>query len=86
MKVYNSDIICHLCQDSTTNKYQALQKASPSMILSSSAPISGLFDALIDHSITFNASSQKSEIRDAEIVVSSSTFPVESKKIGSDFR
>ena len=51
----------------------------------SAAPISGLFDALIDDAITFDASIKKSEIRDADKGLSSSIFPVESNERGSDF-
>ena len=51
----------------------------------SAAPISGPFDALIDYSITFDASIKKNEIRKAEKGLRSSMFPVESNERGSDF-
>ena len=53
--------------------------------ITSAAPISGPFDALIDDGITFNASIKKAKIPDAEKGLSSSMFPVKSNKRGSDF-
>ena len=55
------------------------------MLVSSAAPISGPFDALIDDGNTFNASIKKTKIRDAETGLSSSMFPVKSNERGSDF-
>ena len=51
----------------------------------SAAPISGPFDALIDYSITFDASIKKNKIRKAEKGLRFSMFPVESNERGSDF-
>ena len=47
--------------------------------MTSAAPISGPFDALIDYSITFDASIKKTKFGKPKM------FPVESNERGSDF-
>ena len=65
-------------------KWLFLLCLSPRQI-SSAAPISGPFNALIDDGITFNASIKKNKIWDAEKGLTSSMFPIKSNKRGSDF-
>ena len=69
----------------TGQRDRSRQTSEKDVLYISAAPISGPFDALIDYSITFNASIKKNEIRKAEKGLRSSMFPVESNERGSDF-